>query len=89
MLAKYSPSHHGKRIDENVLKATEHLQGCKLCKGRGKDRKNTRKKTSSISSDNYLEAAGWNQFFKYALIANYGFFREGLSLSCFYLKANH
>ena len=49
---------------------------------RGKDKKKTQgKKTSSISSDNYLFRSCWlEQFFKYALIANYGFFRRGASV---------
>lgn len=65
MLAKYSPSHHGKRIDRIILKATEHLQGCKLCKGRGgedKKKHKERKQVQSAVTIIYLEAAGWNSF---------------------------
>lgn len=78
MLAKYSPSHHGKRIDRIILTATEHLQGCKLCGVGGGKRKKHReiKQVQSAVTIIYLEAAGWNSFLKYILIANYGFFRR-------------
>lgn len=81
MLAKYSPSHHGKRIDRIILTATEHLQGCKLCR-EGKDKKIQReiKQVQSAVTIIYLEAAGWNSFLKYILIANYGSFRRVASV---------
>jgi hypothetical protein len=73
MLAKHSPSHHGKRIDRIILTATEHLQGCKLCRGK-EIRKTQGNKTSSNSSNNYLFRSCWlEQFLKCILIANYGF----------------
>lgn len=75
MFAKYSPSHHGKRIDRIILTATEHLQGCKLCrrkKIRRKKKPTEIKDVQSAGTIIYLEAAGWNSV-KYILIANYGF----------------
>lgn len=74
MLTKYSPSHHGKRIDRIILTAPEHLQGCKLCRGEREKKKHKEiKQVQSAPTIIYLEGAGWNSFLKYILIANYGF----------------